>query len=118
MNNYRQPGHALDFTAPVGGVVSGQPQLRGTILHIPGASAKEGEVYAASIEGVFELPCATGAAWETSATPIYWDAGNKRATTTANNNTLIGVAAVDKAAGANSGNVKLLPQVGVKPAAA
>lgn len=118
MNNFRQPGHALDFTAPAGGVVSGQPQLRGTILHIPGASANEGEVYAGSIEGVFVLPCATGTAWETSATPIYWDAGNKRVTTTANNNTLIGVAAENKVAAAAGGAVKLLPQAGIKPAAA
>lgn len=118
MNNFRNPGKTLDFTAPAGGVVSGQPQLRGTILHIPGKSAKEGETYAGTIEGVFALPCAANTAWEASATALYWDAANKRVTTTANNNTLIGVAAADKAATEASGDVKLLPQAGIKPAAA
>lgn len=118
MNNFRHPGKTLDFVAPAAGVVSGQPQLRGTILHIPGKSAKEGESYPGTIEGVFNLPCAANTAWEASVTPLYWDAANKRVTTTANNNALIGVAAADKPAAANSGDVKLLPQVGVKPAAA
>lgn len=118
MNNFRNPGKTLDFTAPAGGVVSGQPQLRGTILHIPGKSANEGEAYPGTIEGVFNLMCAANTAWEAASTALYWDAANKRVTTSANNNTLIGVAAADKAPAATSGDVKLLPQVGIKPAAA
>ncbi|WCP71558.1 DUF2190 family protein [Sphingomonas hankookensis] len=111
MNNFIQPGKTLDFVAPAGGVVSGQAQLRGTVLHVPGASAKEGETYAGTIEGVFELPCATGTAWETTVTVLYWDAANKRVTPTANGNTKIGFAAAPKLAAAASGNVCLLPLV-------
>ncbi|MGN5374596.1 DUF2190 family protein [Sphingomonas hankookensis] len=111
MNNFIQPGKTLDFIAPAGGVVSGVAQLRGTVLHIPGASAKEGETYAGTIEGVFELPCATGTAWDTTATVLYWDAGAKRVTTTVGANTKIGFAAAPKLAAAASGNVRLLPLV-------
>lgn len=111
MNNFKQPGNTLDFVAPAGGVISGQPELRGTILHIPGTSAKEGEAYAGTIAGVFDLPCATGTAWETTTTVLYWDATNKRVTTTVGSNTKIGFAGANKPAAAARGSVRLLPTI-------
>lgn len=111
MNNFRNPGLTLDFVAPAGGVVSGQAQLRGTILHVPGTSAGEGKAYAGTISGVFDLPCATGTAWETSATVLYWDNTNKRVTTSASGNTKIGVAAQNKLAATPSGPVRLIPTI-------
>ncbi|MBM3929590.1 MAG: DUF2190 family protein [Sphingomonadales bacterium] len=110
MRNFVQPGHTLDYIAPAGGVVSGNPILIGTVLVIPAATAKEGELFAGTIEGVIALPCATGTAW-TPHVALHWDDTNKRVTTTATNNQKIGMAAAAKAAPAASGNVKLLPAV-------
>lgn len=111
MNIFVQEGHALDFVAPAGGVVSGVALLIGTVLVIPGKSAAEGQPFAGWIEGVYTLPCATGTAWATPCLPIYWDDANKRVTTTANGNTKIGMTGAAKVAADAAGNVKLIPTV-------
>ncbi len=117
MKTFIQHGHSLDYVAPAGGVVSGVALLLTTVLVVPATTASEGETFSGWIEGVYTLPCATGTAWNMN-DALYWDAGNKRLTTTANNNTLVGMAAAPKPAGDNRGAIKLLPQVGIKPAAA
>jgi predicted RecA/RadA family phage recombinase len=109
MKNFVQEGLSLDFVAPAGGVVGGAPELRGSILHIPAKNAAEGESYAGWVEGVYELPCATGTAWDMTVTVLYWDATNERVTNTATNNTKIGFAAAPKVASAPTGNVRILP---------
>lgn len=111
MKNFVQEGRSLNFVAPAGGVTAGVAELRGTILHVPATTAVEGQAYAGWIEGVYDLPCATGTAWEATAVPLYWDAANKRVTTTANGNTKIGVPAEAKLAATPSGPVRLIPTI-------
>lgn len=110
MRNFKQPGVALDCVAPAGGVVSGVALLVNTILVVPATTAAAGQPYSGYLEGVYELPCATGTAWAQFDT-LYWDTANARLTTTAGSNTKVGFAAAPKAAGLATGLIKLLPQV-------
>lgn len=110
MKNFVQEGHALDYVAPAGGVVSGLALLIATILVIPSTTKAEGQSFSGWIEGVYTLPCATGTAWAMHDV-LYWDATNKRLTTTATNNAKVGMAAAPKPAGDAFGNIKLLPTV-------
>jgi len=109
MKNFVQEGRALDFVATAV-VASGLAVLINTILVIPATNAGIGQVFSGWIHGVYEIPCATGTAWKTCDT-LYWDNTNKRVTTTATNNTKIGMAGADKVAGDATGWVKLLPAV-------
>lgn len=63
MKNYIQPGEALDFTAPAGGVVSGTPVLISSLVVVPQVTAAAGAKFAGVTEGVCDLPKAAGAAW-------------------------------------------------------
>lgn len=110
MKNFVQEGHALDYVAPAGGVVAGVALLIGTVLVIPATTAAEGAMFSGWIEGVYNLPCATGTAWNPNAA-LYWDNANKRVTTTATDNTKIGMTAEAKVANSSRGNVKLIPAV-------
>ncbi len=109
MNNYVQPGKTLDYTHTAV-VASGVAVLIGTVLVIPGANAGVGVPFPGTIDGVYNIVCATGTAW-TMNTPVYWDDTNKRVTTTPTNNTKIGMVAAPKVAGAAVGTVKLIPAV-------
>lgn len=110
MKNFVQEGHALDYVAPAGGVVSGLALLIASILVIPSTTKAEGQPFSGWIEGVYTLPCATGTAW-TMNVPLYWDDANDRLTTNANGTVKVGMAAAPKAAGDAVGNIKLLPTV-------
>lgn len=109
MNNFVQPGRTLDYVHTAV-VASGLAVLIGTVLVVPGANAGVGVPFPGTIEGVFNLPAATGTAW-TMNTPVYWDDTNKRVTITAAGNTKIGMVAAPKLAAAASGSVKLIPTV-------
>lgn len=105
MRNYVQPGDTLDFTAPTGGLTSGQGHLFGAIFGVASIDAAEGAKLAVSVEGVFDLPKATGALAEGQA--AYWDAAAKKVTATATGNTLIGAAAEAAASDATMARVRL-----------
>lgn len=109
MKNFIQEGHALDYTATAV-VAAGVPVLINTVLVMPATNANVGQTYSGWIDGVYEIPCATGTAWKVNDT-LYWDNANKRVTTTTTGNTKIGMAAADKVAGSATGWVKLLPAV-------
>lgn len=89
--NNIQRGDVLDFTAPTGGVTSGTPVLIGSLLVVPVADALEDDVFAAQAIGVFEIAKSTNAFTEGQL--AYWDDSNSRVTSTATDNTLVGVAA-------------------------
>jgi len=110
MKNFVQEGHALDYVAPAGGVTAGVAVLIGTVLVMPATTAAEGAMFSGWIEGVYDLPCATGTAWNSNVA-LYWDSANKRVTTTATDNTKIGMTAEAKVASSSRGAVKLLPTV-------
>ena len=110
MRNHIQPGHALDFTAPAGGVVSGQTVKKGALIHVPSTTAAEGVMYSGDLVGVFALAAATSQAW-TQGDVLYWDDTGKVWTKTTTSNTKGGVAAADKLAADATGAVRLYPTI-------
>lgn len=117
MQNFKQPGKTMTFTAPTGGVVSGRAYLIGSLLVVACATAAEGAEFEGQVEGVFSLPKAGSQAW-TEGQKVYWDdSSNKCCTNVATAGQLIGVAAeaVGSGSGATTGIVRLN---GVAPATA
>lgn len=107
MKNYVQPGTTLTLTAPYA-VTSGDGLLVGSIFGVAAGDAASGATVEAALTGVFDLTKIGSQAWTVGA-KVYWDDGNKRCTTVATDNTLIGVAveAVAGGAGDTIGRVRL-----------
>jgi predicted RecA/RadA family phage recombinase len=110
MNNFIQKGITLDLIAPAGGVASGKTVKIGAIIAVPGTTKPEGQPFAGTVEGVFDVDAKTAQAWDAGAT-VYWDDAAKVYTTTANANTKAGYAVAAKEAAAATGRVKLIPSV-------
>lgn len=108
MRNYLQPGDSLTYTAPSGGVVSGQPYLIGGLLVIATLTAAQTLPFTGKATGVFEVEKPGSQAW-TEGAKIYWDNSARKFTTTAASNTLVGTAyeAVGAGAGETTGVVRL-----------
>lgn len=107
MKNYVQPGNTLTLTAPYA-VTSGDGLLVGSIFGVAAGDAASGAAVEAALTGVFDLTKIGSQAWTVGA-KVYWDDTNKRCTTVATDNTLIGVAveAVAGGAGDTIGRVRL-----------
>jgi predicted RecA/RadA family phage recombinase len=107
MKNYVQPGNTLTLTAPYA-VTSGDGLLVGSIFGVAAGDAASGATVEAALTGVFDLTKIGSQAWTVGA-KVYWDDTNKRCTTVATDNTLIGVAveAVAGGAGDTIGRVRL-----------
>lgn len=107
MKNYVQPGNTLSLTAPYA-VTSGDGLLVGSVFGIASADAALNDPVEAALTGVFDLTKVGSQAW-TAGAKVYWDDTNKRTTSVATSNTLIGVAteAVAGGAGDTIGRVRL-----------
>jgi predicted RecA/RadA family phage recombinase len=107
MKNYVQPGATLTLTAPYS-VTSGDGLLVGSIFGVAAGDAANGATVEAALTGVFDLTKIGSQAWTVGA-KVYWDDTNKRCTTVATDNTLIGVVveAVAGGAGDTIGRVRL-----------
>jgi len=107
MKNYVQPGITLTLTAPYA-VTSGDGLLVGAIFGVAAGDAASGATVEAALTGVFDLTKIGSQAWTVGA-KVYWDDTNKRCTTVATDNTLIGVAveAVAGGAGDTIGRVRM-----------
>ena len=107
MKNYVQPGATLTLTAPYA-VPSGDGLLVGSIFGVAAGDAASGATVEIALTGVFDLTKIGSQAWTVGA-KVYWDDTNKRCTTVATDNTLIGVAveAVAGGAGDTIGRVRL-----------
>lgn len=83
MRNYVRPGQILDVknvtgsAVPAGGVIPA-----GDVVSVAALDAADGEVVAAAVEGVYELPKASGTAWS-QGDPLSWDASANAFTPTA-----------------------------------
>lgn len=90
MKNFVQPGDAIDFVAPSGGVVGGAGFLLGVLFGVVRHSAAQGVQSILDTRGVFTLP---KAATQTPApgAALYWDDSAKNVTTTVGSNVKIGV---------------------------
>jgi predicted RecA/RadA family phage recombinase len=89
-------------------VTSGDGLLVGSIFGVAAGDAASGATVEAALTGVFDLTKIGSQAWTVGA-KVYWDDTNKRCTTVATDNTLIGVAveAVAGGAGDTIGRVRL-----------
>ena len=107
MKNYVQPGNTVTLTAPYA-VTSGDGLLVGSIFGIAARTAALGESVETALVGVFDITKIGSQAWTVGA-KVYWDDTNKRTTSVATSNTLIGVAteAVAGGAGDTIGRVRL-----------
>lgn len=99
MKNFVQPGDAIDFIAPTGGVVGGAGFLLGVLFGVVRHTAAQTVQSILDTRGVFTLPKAA------SITPapgvaLYWDDTAKNVTTTVGSNVKIGAHAGLVAAGA------------------
>ncbi len=91
MRNFVQPGDTVTFTAPAGGLASGDGALIGALFGIAAAAAAAGADVELVTRGVFDLPKATGIDF-TAGDKAYWDSATKAVTDVAAGHTLIGVA--------------------------
>lgn len=98
MKNFIQLGKNLTVAAPTGGVASGDPVLIGAIFGVAAFTAAEGAEVELATTGVFSLPKTTGQVWAVGDS-LYWDAAQKKLTTTTSDNLRVAVAT--KAAGSS-----------------
>lgn len=84
---------------------SGDGILVGTIVGVTKSSGVSGDEVAVALEGVYELPKATGAI--AVGAKVYWDDTNKNITTTSAGNTLAGNAYKAEISGATTVQVRL-----------
>lgn len=92
MKNYVQPGEVLEFTAPGGGVVSGEPYKIGDALVIATVSAAAGAKFNGMRLGVFEVNKVSAQAW-TEGQQLNWDNAARLFTTVTTGNFRAGFAA-------------------------
>ena len=107
MKNFVQDGGTITANAPYDRA-SGQGALIGQLFAVAVLTALSGAEGEWKTHGVFDLTKIGSQAWTVGAL-IYWDNTNKRCTTVASGNTLIGVAltAVGNGAGEVVGRVRL-----------
>jgi predicted RecA/RadA family phage recombinase len=96
MQNQIASGKMMPFTAGAT-IASGDMVLLGVLIGIAAADYVSGDAGQAQMEGVFEVPKASGAL--TQGAKLYYDAGAKNLTATATSNTFAGWAYADAASG-------------------
>lgn len=105
MKNFIQKGEVITIQATAD-TISGEVVLVGTIIGIAVKSVLTGGELPLAIEGVVELPKATGAI--TLGAKLYWDDTAKDVTTTVAANALAGYAISAQATGDPTVLVKLI----------
>lgn len=108
MRNFIQPGATLTLIAPYVLAAAGLGFQVGQLFAVANAAAESGAEVEGSTEGVFDLVKVGSQAWTVGAL-VYWDNTNKRCTTVATANLLIGCAVEAVGAGADetTGRVRL-----------
>lgn len=77
---FRHQGAAIDFT-PGTDVAAGDVIVRGELVGVARLDIKAGRLGALAVEGVFDVPKATGAGSALAAgADVHWDAGAQQAT--------------------------------------
>ena len=118
MKNFVARGDVLEFTAGAD-IESGEGVVVGTIFGIAAGDIADGARGVLNLTGTYRVPKVGSQAWTVGAA-VHWDASNKRATTAATGNRLIGCAVepVGSGAGETSGVVRLNGIAGVGNAVA
>jgi predicted RecA/RadA family phage recombinase len=94
MKNFVQSGEVLTVTAPYA-VTGGQGVLVGALFGVATCDAANGASVEIVPEGVFDITALTTDVG-TQGAKMYWDNVNRRLTTTAAGNTLVGALTVAK----------------------
>lgn len=107
MRSYVQPGNTITVPAPYA-LTSGQGAKVGQAFGVATNDAALAADVALDLTGVFDLVKIGSQAWTVGAL-VYWDDTNKRCTTVAAGNLLVGVATIAVAGGAGNttGRVRL-----------
>lgn len=105
MKNFVQCGDTVTMTAPYA-VASGGGFLVGALFAVAAYAAASGATVEGVTEGVFDLT-ALSTDTATVGAKAYWDDTNKRITTTATSNSLVGVFLAAKANGDTTARVRL-----------
>mgnify|MGYP002132352758 CR=1 FL=1 len=95
----------LEFTAPAA-LASGEAVLIGAVFVVALGAAASGAAFRGKRTGVWTLP-KLGTDTPAAGAKAYWDAANKRTTTSASGNTLIGAYVASYASGTTSADVLL-----------
>jgi predicted RecA/RadA family phage recombinase len=90
ISRFLHEGDFVDYT-PSADVASGDVVVQNGLVGIALRPILSGTLGALAVEGVFELPKATGASTAIDVgKKVYWNATNKQVTETASGNTLLG----------------------------
>ena len=105
--NFIQPGNAIEWTAPAGGVLEGRGVKigSGTIV-IANNDAAAGERFLGHHEGVWLVDKPSANVWAEGAT-VYWDDTAKNFTAVSTSNTRAGAAVEAAGSGTTKGKVRL-----------
>ena len=107
MNNFIKPGKIVTYTAPAGGVISGNGYVIGSLLVIATNTIAAGLQFEGATLGIFTLPKAAGTAWAEGQL-LYWDTANNNLVTAASATARrVGCAAAAAAAGDVTGLCRL-----------
>ena len=87
---YDEKEEVITVPAPAGGVKRGEFVIFRKLGGVAAHAADEGEEVKIELEGCFDFPKESGAL--SLGAPVYWNAGAKKVTATAQGNTRIGVA--------------------------
>ena len=90
MTNFIEKGYVIEYTVPSGGVTSGAAVLIGSMVGIAASTGEEDDVIAVNLQGVYEVPKASGAV--TKGARLYYDESEEDFTTTAAGNVFAGFA--------------------------
>lgn len=102
MRNFVENGKVIHVVIAGAAVVSGQMVKIGALMGVATTDGAIGDTVAFSVQGVYNVP-KLGTDVVAQGALLYWDDTNKRLTTTASGNTLVGEAW--KAAGNGVANV-------------
>lgn len=91
MKNFVQPGDTLTVDTPAGGALSGAGVLVGSIFGVAAYTSPAGAPLEVVTEGVFDLDKEIGDPFA-AGDKVYWNAADKKATSTAGGHAWIGVA--------------------------
>jgi len=105
MKNFVQPGEVVTVIAPYG-LASGAAVLVGSLFGVAACSAVLGAPVEIKRKGVFDITAVT-VDTGTIGAKMYWDATNKRMTTSSAGNTLVGCLAADKGSSDTTARVLL-----------
>ena len=106
MKNYIAEGEVIPVVTPSGGYTSGTMYLVGDIPGVAVITTVEGAIGSISIEGVYELPKASGAI--AIGKLCYWDDSAKNITGTASSNKTAGYCYEAAASAATTVKVALM----------